>query len=82
MPRPDYPDARTQDYVSPYGYGPVTDAVLDCIADRHNIDDPEAIVEAINRIEWDVDTWWTDHMGPAIDAIDDAISGYIPEEAL
>lgn len=75
-------DTGAAAYVSPYGYGPITDSVLDCIADRLNIDDSDAIVEAINRAEWDIDAWWTDHMGPAIDALEDAISGFIPEEAL
>lgn len=27
----------TDNYVSPYGFGGVTDAVLDCVAERHGI---------------------------------------------
>ena len=77
MPRPDAPDARTIDYHSPYGYGPVTDAALDCLADRYDIDDTDTIVNAINESGWDPDNWWRDYQGPAIDAIESALSPHL-----
>ena len=80
----------SDNYVSPYGFGPLTDAVLDTIADRHSMNAQELAV-ALERLPEDVTEalahritvyWWDDYMGVAVDKMDDLLSEYIayPEE--
>jgi hypothetical protein len=77
-------------YVSPYGFGPVTDAVLDLIAYRHDMK-PDELAVALERLPEDTTSeldgridneWWRDYMGVAADKMDDLLSEYIayPEE--
>lgn len=77
----------SDNYVSPYGFGPVMDSLLDCVADRHDRGYtylavsmerlPEDVTEELNmRIEG----LWTTNVGPAVDALDDLLSEYVDLE--
>lgn len=75
----------SDNYISPYGFGPITDAVLDAIADRRDLTTdklvvllerlPEEVTEELGRrID---DDWWRYAMGPAVDRLEDILSEYI-----
>lgn len=87
----------SDNYFSPYGFGPVTDAVIDCVADRRDMTTAqmEDVFGAIREKqatqhddgsydEAEIDTkieigWWESHMGPAVDALEDILSPYLPD---
>lgn len=80
--------SNNDNYVSPYGFGPVTDAVLDCIVERRDMtvgQMEDVLGEARESLTGlDIDShieqeWWETHMGPAVDALEDMLSPYLPE---
>ena len=73
-------------YISPYGFGGVTDAVLDCVADRHGLT-ADQLAEIIHKnapahdedgdgiYDWiDLHSWDT-VLGPAVDEFDNRFFG-------
>ena len=75
-------------YVSPYGFGPVMDAVLDCVADRNDMG-ANVLAVALERLPEDtteelngrIEQAWMTHFGPAVDKIEALLSEYIDLEA-
>jgi hypothetical protein len=72
-------------YQSPYGFGLMTDAVIDAIATRHNmtaqqmadaLDDlPEGDRETLSS--WVEDKWWSQEMLRAIDRLEQLFNHFI-----
>lgn len=75
-------------YQSPYGFGVVTDAVIDCIADRRGVTSQEfadrferLTEEQREELQTRVDfAWWQDYMGYAVDKMEDLLSEFIDLE--
>ena len=74
-------------YQSPYGFGPVTDAVIDCVADRHGLK-PQDIANALDalseaereRFDYQAEeSWWATWQGPAVDAMETLLSDFLAE---
>jgi|GEM_PF-5156259 len=78
----------SDNYVSPYGFGPVTDAVIDLVAAHYDLT-AQVMVDALaaldqskhEELEYRIgDHWWASHMGPAVDAMADLLSEFVPTE--
>ena len=60
-------------YVSPYGYGPVLDSILDCIADRHDLTADQLNDRIGGAARFYLDHYAWDEIGPVVDHIQDQI---------
>lgn len=74
----------TENYESPYGFGPAIDALLDVVADRQGITVDELAdtihgdcapdhSEASDTFNWIDVHFWDQYVGPAVDALEDLI---------
>lgn len=69
-------------YISPYGFSPITDAVIDSILDKND----ESLApyfenlteEQREEIEWAIDSWWRDTMTYARDQMRDLLYDRLP----
>lgn len=61
-------------YQSPYGFGPVTDAMLDAVAERHGLT-PDELADKITPefTDWVESEGWDTVMGPAVDEFDNRL---------
>lgn len=64
-------------YVSPYGFDPATDALLDVVAERQGITADEIadkLHENNDRLYDEIDLYfWDQHGGPAVDYLEDLL---------
>lgn len=67
-------------YVSPYGFSPVTDAVIDSVAGERDLATAFENLSEEERetIESAVDNWWKDSMSYAYDKMRDLLHDHLP----
>jgi hypothetical protein len=69
-------------YVSPYGFSPVTDAVIDTLVDKND----EPLIDAFERLteeqrtdlEYAIENWWRESMSLARDHLSDILHDHLP----
>ena len=72
-------------YVSPYGFSPVTDSIIDSIGDSYEVDILNLLdgltEEQRENLGYRIDKWWEQHMSPARDKLSDILSEFVELES-